>query len=72
MSCGQKAWAEELEEERQAEHYKRLENLGFCVIANTVDEMLEDLEQFEATLISLPRSGWFCLDALKKRLRTLK
>lgn len=72
MSSGQKAWAEDLEEERQAEHYKRLENLGFCVIANAVDEMSEDIKQLEAMMVSLPRSGWGCLDALKKNLRKLK
>lgn len=71
MSSGQKAWAEDMEDHRQAEHEKRLENLSFCVIATTVDEMSEDLKQLEVMMVSLPRSGWGCIDSLKKSLRTL-
>lgn len=72
MGSGQKAWAEELDEQLQADREKKLEALGFHQIANTVDDIDQYLRQLESMALSLPRSGWRCITELKRLVETLK
>lgn len=72
MSSGQKAWHDEQVEAAHEAHKNRLEILGFYAIANVVDEITNQLRNFEADNPSLPRASWARLDEIKRLLGDLK
>ena len=71
MSSGQKAYAEEKEAQENQEHYDRLAQLGPSQIIKVVDRITEHFKYLEETIPSLPRSGWYRIDEIKKELRKL-
>lgn len=66
MSSGQKAWAEEKEEEAFTEHHNRLEALGYMAIAGIADEIRQTLRSLEGDMVVLPRAGWRRIDKLRE------
>lgn len=71
MSSGQKAWAEELEEQAARERYDRIAQLGPSTIIKIVDRIQDHVLGLEVLVTSLPRSGWYHLDEAKKELKKL-
>lgn len=71
MSCGQKAWAEELEQEAWEQTRKKfqskLEYQTIQIIINTKD----DLERLIESNPSLTKLQWFRLDNALKNLKEL-
>ncbi len=71
MSSGPKAWEEELETKRFAEHCKRLEELGINSIAANLEDIQFEIRRFETYIPAMSRQGWDCLDYLKSLLHRL-
>ena len=71
MSSGQKAWAEEEEEQAWKKHFARIAQLGPSEIIKVVECMTNHLRCLEQNLSSMPRSGWHHLDEIKKLLKEL-
>ena len=71
MSSGQKAWADECDDKAMEAHHTRLETFGISAVANTVDKITEHFKYLEQSIPSLPRSGWYRIDEIKKELRKL-
>ena len=71
MSDGKKAAAEEREEQRFAEHCKRLEELGIEKIAEILEELKSQVISLEAHSKIMSRSGWACFDYVHRLLNRL-
>lgn len=71
MSSGQKAWAEELEQEGREAHKRRLEALGLNYIANVASDLRKEFQLLESSLETLPRNGWLQLDRIKDLINRL-
>lgn len=72
MSSGQKAWEIDNEEQACADHRARLSAIPIGVLANIIDDIYYNLMQLEASVSSLPRSGWFYLDTVREQVKRLK
>lgn len=68
MSSGQKAWAEECEEEARKAHPKRLEEMDYIAIRHNIEVLRERLNRMEDHLVSLSRGGWCAWDEVKAAL----
>lgn len=71
MSSGQRAYEDELAEQAAKEHYDRIAQLGPSKIIEVIDKLTEHFRYLEESLPSLPRSGWYRIDEIKKELRKL-
>ena len=72
MSCGQAAWADEKADAAYEEHKARLAALSPSELISIVDKLVDHFQLLEVNLISLPRSGWYQLDEIRKQLRRLQ
>ena len=72
MSCGQKAWAEEQEDQAFEDHRRRLEVIGYSKLVNKIDELTSQFARLEAMLPTMSRSGWNLVDQIKNTLKELK
>lgn len=72
MSCGQKAYDEDMEKAAWKEHHDRIAQLGPSEIIKIVERLAEHFRYLEESLSSLPRNGWYRVDEIKKELGKLK
>ncbi|HRP76259.1 MAG TPA: hypothetical protein PKZ27_11700 [Rhodocyclaceae bacterium] len=71
MSSGQKAWAEEREEQAFREHCERVRTLSVEDLVGIANDMRTALSKMERESISLPRSGWMAVDTLRSLVQRL-
>jgi hypothetical protein len=71
MSCGQKAWAEELEEANYTAKLEKLKAIQTSKIVSTLERIKDDLELLISSDPSLTRGQWGRLDDALKELKTL-
>lgn len=71
MSCGQKAWAEEIEAENYARTLQKFSNLSVNKVIGTLETAVDDLERFIASDPSLTRVQWARIDNTLKILKEL-
>lgn len=71
MSSGQKAWAEEKEEQAWKEHFDRIAQLGPSEIIKRVEALTTHFKYLEESIPSMPRNGWYRIDEIKKLLKEL-
>lgn len=72
MSSGQARYEEDIRQEANEEHIKRLAEVGYAKIANITDELYDAITSIEYNISSLPRAGWNKLDRIKKLIVSLK
>lgn len=72
MSCGQKAWAEELEEQAHEAHRQRLEAIGYSKLVTKIDDLSAQFSRLEVMLPAMSRSGWNLVDQIKNTLKDMK
>ncbi len=72
MSCGQKAWEEEREEQAHEEHRRRLEAIGYSKLVTKVDELSSQFSRLEVMLPTMSRCRWDLVDQVKNTLKDLK
>lgn len=71
MSCGQKAWAEKLEEELWEESLQRFRNHPEGKVIETINRSIDELVRLVASDPSLTRIQWARLDSALKELKSL-
>lgn len=71
MSCGQKAWAEELEEENLRAVQARFRLHEEYQVINGIERTVDDLQRFIASDPSLTKVQWARIEASLSRLKDL-
>lgn len=70
MGSGQKAWAEELEDEAWEQTLKKFKQYNENTVVNSIQRIKENLERFIQSDPSLTKTQWArlenCLDLCKK------
>ena len=71
MSCGKKAWSEELAEENWDKAFKRFQGLPQNQVIQTLLDIKDDLERLISSDPSLTKVQWAILDSSLKRIKVL-
>jgi len=71
MGCGQKAWAEELEEKAHKNTQARFRLNEEYKVIDAIERTVDDLQRFLASDPSLTRVQWARIDASLSRLKDL-
>lgn len=71
MSCGQKAWAEELEQEAWNKTVKRFREVPETQVIQIIQDIKDDLERFVESNPSLTRVQWSRVDSCLRRCKAL-